>query len=286
MSLERFILGTVQLGMPYGINNQLGQPSLSEANEIISEARNLGILKVDTADAYGQSSDILGAVGVRELQVLSKFIFSSELDSIASLARNSLGRLKTNYLYAYSFHRFGDYATYSNWSEVEQLKDQGLVKHIGISLYSNEELAQVIEDPHINLIQLPFNLLDNWSVRGDLLKKAADVGKIIHTRSIYLQGLFFRDVATLPASLEPIKPCLHRLQDIAKDARLSIAELCLGYVLSKTEIEGLVIGLESVEQLRGNAQIFNSVKIDKNVIREIEKIHVPTYELLNPGNWK
>lgn len=285
-NLERFVLGTVQLGMPYGISNISGQPSFEESRAILSEVRRSGIRSLDTADAYGQSSDVLGTLGVSDLQVYSKFIFDEKERSIGKLVAKSLERLKLNHLHAYSFHRFRDYCAFENWREAEELKEKGLFKYLGISLYSNEEIERVIKDPHINLIQLPFNLLDNWSIRGELIEKAVDAGKIVHVRSVYLQGLFLKDLLTLPHFLEDLRPSLQRIRSIAMEAKMSISELCIGYVLNKSLIKGLVVGLESVEQLKNNVKIFQSAGLDNNVEQEIERIIVPEISLLNPGNWK
>ena len=58
---QPLILGTVQLGQPYGIANTTGQPEQQEANSIVRTAWDAGIMLFDTAQGYGNSESVLGA---------------------------------------------------------------------------------------------------------------------------------------------------------------------------------------------------------------------------------
>ena len=55
-----YTLGTVQLGMPYGISNRSGQPSREIARQMLDTAYDLGVRALDTASDYGTSEEILG----------------------------------------------------------------------------------------------------------------------------------------------------------------------------------------------------------------------------------
>ena len=71
LPLSRLMLGTAQLGMPYGVANAQGQPTYRDAVEIIDAALAGGINGFDTAAGYGNSEDILGRV-LRELDALDR----------------------------------------------------------------------------------------------------------------------------------------------------------------------------------------------------------------------
>ena len=58
--MVQLILGTVQLGLDYGINNDVGKPSVEKSFEILDYAFNNGISILDTANAYGDSEKIIG----------------------------------------------------------------------------------------------------------------------------------------------------------------------------------------------------------------------------------
>jgi len=103
-----------------------------------------------------------------------------------------LSELHVDVLDILMFHSFTTY--YQNATVIDEmmmLKLNGKIKFLGVSIYTNDELLKVIEDDRIDVIQLPFNLFDNFNKRGSLLKLAKEKGKIIHSRSAFLQGLFF-----------------------------------------------------------------------------------------------
>lgn len=57
---SKLILGTVQFGVNYGINNNAGQVTQTEVNRILEYAAENGIEKLDTSSAYGNSEEALG----------------------------------------------------------------------------------------------------------------------------------------------------------------------------------------------------------------------------------
>ena len=105
-------------------------------------------------------------------------------------------------------------------------------------------------------------------------------------RSLFLQGLFFKDPYDLPGNLKPLKPALVRLQEIAEKNHLSIEDLSLRYALTQSEIDGLVLGVDSAEQLDKNVQAMKQGPLSKETVEEIETIIVSDFELLNPSHWK
>ena len=63
---NKLVLGTVQFGLDYGVNNQSGQVQQSEVNKILQLAKESGIKKIDTSSAYGTSESVLGKFFFRE----------------------------------------------------------------------------------------------------------------------------------------------------------------------------------------------------------------------------
>ena len=57
---DKLILGTVQFGLDYGINNRLGKPSKQKVFEILDYASQNEIKILDTADTYGSATELLG----------------------------------------------------------------------------------------------------------------------------------------------------------------------------------------------------------------------------------
>lgn len=285
------ILGTVQFGLDYGINNTSGKPTFKTVSDILDHAGDSGISLLDSAEAYGDAHDILGAYhqqGKHRFDIVTKFS-AKRTDLPSSLKERISQNLKTlrvESLYAYLFHSFQDYKNYyqSFATQLADLKKQGLLRKIGVSVYTNSELEEVMQQPGIDLVQLPFNMLDNVAQRGDLLRRANEAGLEVHTRSAFLQGLFFIPTTNLQSQFAPIKPYLEQLHLIAKKSGIPLAHLAMAYCMRQKHIQGVLMGVDSLEQLKTN--ITGSLAgVPDDIIQEIDSIHVRDTALLNPSNW-
>ncbi len=285
--IKKLILGTVQLGINYGINNNIGKPSLEEAFNILAEAQKANINILDTADGYGDAIDIIADYHKNNphFNIITKFSTSSEI-SISNYLSAVLEKLNLNVLYGLMFHRFIDMINFPELlNMMAEEKEKGRVRFIGVSIYTNEEFQICINNPHIDIIQLPFNLLDNFSHRGDLMIAAKTKNKIVHTRSVFLQGLFFMNTEALPPKLVPLKKNINLLKQLASDHKYSMNELALNFALHTNSIDYVLFGVENSAQLKMNLE---SVKeeFDPGLYRLINQIQVEEKALLNPANWE
>jgi aryl-alcohol dehydrogenase-like predicted oxidoreductase len=110
------------------------------------------------------------------------------------------------------------------------------------------------------------------------MKELHEKGVEIHVRSTFLQGLFFKDRNALPEKLQPMKKYLLQLDDFSKAKGLSISEIALNYNLQNPYIDGVLIGVDNVEQLQMNLNSVKDTPIDIEIV-------VKEQELLNPVNW-
>jgi len=289
--VNKLCLGTVQFGLDYGINNKIGKPSDNEMNSILDFAYSQGISYLDTAEAYGDAQQRIGNYhsGVKHrFNLITKY--NSQIDlpvSIEKRVEHNLSTLKAERLYSYMFHSFDEYKLYySQFREhLNSMVNVGLIEKLGVSVYTNEEAMQVLEDNSIRLIQLPFNLLDNINKRKLVLQKAKERGVEIHTRSVFLQGLFFKQLSQLSDSLHNIEPYLKQIRQVQYKSNISMQAVALNYVLHQELISKVLIGVDSLLQLQENIESANS-QIDESTIRKIDEIDVKEIGLLNPVNWK
>lgn len=288
MSLSnKLILGTVQLGLDYGINNSIGKPSEEGAQAILKEAYNQGIKTLDTAAAYGNSEELIGNYhrkSAEKFSVITKFHIQ-EGKEISEIVENTLNKLCVSSIDTLFFHSFQDFL--SNPSVLQALYKEvinGRINHIGVSVYTNNEVEALLPVQEIDVIQAPFNLLDNQNKRAEVFQRAKSSGKVVQTRSVFLQGLFFRPLNSLPKIFLNLKPALAHIHQIAKEAGVSIASLALNYALTKEYIDGVLIGVDSASQLNNN---MNSLKDDltDEIIQVIDEIKVSEPSLLNPSKW-
>ena len=200
---NRLILGTVQLGLPYGIANIHGKPDSDAAFNIIRTAVNEDIIEFDTAQEYGDSEKILGNIFnklgcQKKVSVISKL--SPKVDHFSiketeKAVKNSLERLQINTLEGLLLHQEDMLDQWENGIRETMLNlcHKGFVKRIGISLYTPERSIQALKADGLDIIQIPTNILDQRFENIGLFDKADKFGKEIHTRSIFLQGLLFFD---------------------------------------------------------------------------------------------
>ena len=116
------------------------------------------------------------------------------------------------------------------------------------------------------------------------MPKLVEMGVEIHTRSAFLQGLFFKDVNTLPEKLQPLKPYLDALHQYSGKEENTIEQIAFGYVLANEHVKGALIGVDNHSQLEANLKVA-SHQLSQKDIDFIKSIDIKEKELLNPVNW-
>ena len=292
------------MGLSYGINNAKGKVSLNDSLEILEYAFDNGIDTLDSAESYGNAHEVIGIF--HELNPDKIFKVITKLpnqvnNDVVKKVDGYLKELNVNQLDTLMFHSYASYE--DNVGEFEILKRLKLnkkIKTIGVSVYTNDEIENVLLNEDVDIIQLPFNIFDNINLRKDMLEKAKSKGKIIHTRSALLQGLFFKDKDDLNQvygmnknyskddlniNVQNLKKQLTHLSSISKRDSASISELALSYCLKQKLIDNLIIGVDSKSQLINNLKSMN-YNLKQKTITSINEIKVQNLDLLNPSLWK
>jgi aryl-alcohol dehydrogenase-like predicted oxidoreductase len=259
-------LGTVQFGIPYGISNSRGKTSLSEVKQILNTAVKNKITFLDTASAYGDAEEILGQNDLTEFQIVSKFMPPNDGVKLDIVLSESLQKLKLPSLYGYLAHRPLELLNnQSLWSELIDLKDNGKIMKIGYSLNEPRELEILLKAKLIpDLVQVPYNYFDRRF--EDQIKMLNEEGCEIHSRSTFLQGLFFMDADKLSSFFDEVKPHIKTLQK-----NKLLAKSLLNFVLNKDFIDKVVIGVENNKQLLENLDNSKEIELLDNLDFEFSK---------------
>ena len=292
-------LGTVQLGMDYGIHNANGKPSLETSFRILDAAMAVGINTLDTAAGYGNSEEVIGAwlKKIPEDQrpcIVTKAakLDHSSLDALRAdlkeRVKTSRERLGLSQLPLLMLHNCEDYLCDKENVKLvfEELKASGDILYSGISAYSNHDYGELAASG-FDAVQIPVNIFDWGQIEDGGLQKLKDSGMMIFVRSVYLQGLVFQDPETLPAHMAFCKETLVKFRTLCDKYQLSPAVLALSYVLSLPGVTSLVLGSETVEQVQQNAQLLNTtVTLSPAQMAEIRENFLNTdIKVLNPGLW-
>lgn len=285
---RRLALGTAQFGLPYGVANHTGQVGRDEARAILAHARDAGIDTLDTAMAYGESELRLGEAGVEGWKVISKLsAIPPSCPDVAGWVQESvlgsLARLRIPRLSGLLLHRpqelLGEQGQIL-YRALSALKEQGLVVKIGVSIYGPEELDALSPHFRFDLVQAPFNIVDRRMATSGWLKKLHQSGTEVHIRSAFLQGLLLMDEQRRPAFFQRWQPLWKEWHRWLVEQALSPLQACLGFVLAQPEVGRVVLGIDSLEQLRG---ILASAGAP--VVVPPTTLASQDLDLINPARW-
>ena len=282
---SKLILGTAQFGLNYGINNNFGKLDSNSIIDILKLANQNKIDALDTASSYGDSENIIGLYSNFNFKIVSKFSKIKNLSELDKQLTSSLSNLRIQKLYAYLSHNPNEIIQDPKiWDSLLFLKSSGRVSKIGYSLYTEEELDNLLKlDIIPDLIQIPFSLLDRKfeSYLPELKSKNIE----IHSRSVFLQGLYFINFDKLPRKLESLKPALSELNNICNIYGINMNQLALQYVNINKFIDKILIGVDSTNQLQKNIDSIKDNIITVEIINHVNSVNTNFQELLNPSNW-
>lgn len=284
--LNKLILGTVQFGLDYGINNPNGKPAKARALSMLSFAYDSGIRIFDTAHSYGNSEEILGEFlhkkGIRkEIEIITK------CENPFKDPEESLKRLRTNYIDALLCHSPDCIRDTLFINKMSNLKKMGVVKNIGASIYDPEDAIYAAKLDSIDYIQVPYSIFDQRLDKTDFFKLAKKNKKKVFSRSVFLQGLILMEKEKVPEHLKKAKNYLNTLDKIIKKYDLSRKQAALFFALSNKGVDYVVVGVDNINQLK-ELIFMCSQKIDfkdcflelKNNFDNVEK------KIISPNLWK
>ena len=301
LNLSAFSLGTVQLGMTYGLGKDREKPSEEDAFSILDTAMENGINNLDTARAYGESEAVIGRwIAKRRHEkkelpwVVTKIgsfndnSYDKLRDDIFFQTESSIKNLSVDTLDCLMLHNFDEYD--KNRDAIrkifEELKTQGLCKKTAISAYSRHDYG-VIAESGFDATQIPLNVFDWGQIENGGFEKIAKSGMMIFVRSIFLQGLVFQTPEVLDPRMDFCVPYLNTYLNLCKEFQLAPDVLALSFVLSLPGVTTAVLGCDTAKQVQDNCGLFDKVvKLDERQmwkLRDAFKNIDP--RVINPSVW-
>ncbi|MGE5607140.1 MAG: aldo/keto reductase, partial [Bacteroidota bacterium] len=176
------------------------------------------------------------------------------------------------------------------WQKLLEMKAEQVIGLLGASVQSPEEAMEALEDPEVNLIQLPFNILDlRWRKAGVIQGFSNRKDLAVHVRSVFLQGILTSEASVWPKlkGVNALKLTEEIERLAAELGRKSGADLCIAYVRAQPWVDSLVIGMETIDQLEANIKLFRNAPLTIEEARVVEEsLSEAPVELLNPALWK
>tara|TARA_B100000035_G_C20975900_1_gene543161 strand:- start:55 stop:918 length:864 start_codon:yes stop_codon:yes gene_type:complete len=284
----KLALGTAQFGLNYGMANKIGVVKNQDKILDFSLSQNLNF--IDTAKSYGNSESNLGKLNLDFFNIVTKFYFSSnpkfKIDKFVNKELNdSLKKLNKKELYGFLVHDGKDLLSKKGeqiYKGLLLLKKNKLVKKIGVSVYETSELDDILSNFDIDLVQCPVSIFDNRFIRTGLIEKMFKKNIEIHARSIFLQGLLLTPIKNLPYKYKIFELNLKNWHEWLLSNKLSALEVCLRFVVENEFISKIVVGVDSLEQLKSIVKIYLTNK----------EINFPRFnfennaKIIDPRTWK
>lgn len=286
-------LGTVQFGLDYGVTNAAGKTPSGEVARILADAHDAGLRLLDTASLYGESEEALGRAfpaghAFRIVTKTPKFtrgFSAAEARTLEDTFAASLRKLGVPRVYGLLAHQADDLLGSGGDRFLDtllELKARGLVEKVGASIYSPAQVDGLLALGRPDLIQVPFNVLDQRLLRGGQLRALQDAGVEVHARSVFLQGVILAGPGSLPAHLSALEPVLVRFRAAAAACRLSPIQAALAFACGRAEVSTCLVGVVNRAQL---AEIVAAAAPAGTGTPDWEEFHCGEERYVNPALW-
>lgn len=251
-ALSHWLIGTAQFGMQYGVTNQSGVPDDTVLTQLLKHAEQHGCVGFDTAPGYGNSQQRLAQyTSLKHAYVCTKVSAMSDR-SIAEQVAESLSQLGLNQVDSVLIHDVyqlnNDRAINETFKQLDNVKEQGLARSIGVSLYNVAQSKKIREMVDLDVVQIPLNLWNQEFIESGELQQLKQSGITVQARSLFLQGILLTN--KLPTDMTFMQPEFDRWQQTLAQRAISPAEACFSFALDQADIDHWVIGFLHLEQLQ------------------------------------
>ena len=162
---------------------------------------------------------------------------------------------------------------------LRQWQQRGALRLVGVSV--DCALPPTLGDCEV--VQIPANVLDRRFLK---LMTERTAGLRVFARSVYLQGLLLMPEERVPGHLRAVVPLCRALGRLAQDSGMGFAELCLRYLLSFPGVEGVLTGVDTVEQLKMNLRLAEKGALPTEVLKAVREAVPELPEMIiRPSLW-
>ena len=279
----------------------------SDVKEVITTSMDLGLNYFDTAPHYGMGSaeDRLGrniadfsrdefimSTKVGRLIVPSEKnedpgwenskqsverVFDFSASGIEKSLTESLERLNMDQVEMVFIHDpdgAADQAINEAYPVLERMRDQGIVKTIGVGITSNEIPTRFINETDIDvvLIALRYTLLDQSAGVG-LLPAALKKGVSVIAGGVFNSGILAGAKEGATYNYEVASPVVlaraQKIEAFFNDRGISLAQAALQFPMRHPAISAILVGCRSAQEVKRNVSLYNNT-IDEDIWKEFE----------------
>ncbi|MBR0087589.1 MAG: aldo/keto reductase [Lachnospiraceae bacterium] len=265
----------------------------NDSIEAIQAALQNGVNLIDTAPVYGNGySEMLVGDAIRDFD-RDKILISTKFSLVPGAQKpagrpggggsfknimrevaQSLSLLKTDYIDFYFLH-YPDPGTdiAETYSALNVLKKRGLIRYIGVSNHSQEQIEAALEWADIDVIQPPYSMVSRNE--EDLMKWAKSKGIDSMTYGSLGSGLLTGAIRTKPEfqpgdirggfyqklyqqeNFDKFLKLLELMDKIAADHNVSVAQVAINYSTQMDFVGTALCGMANAKEAIENCKTFD-----------------------------
>lgn len=261
-----------------------GDQDESSALGAIIRAVELGINWIDTAAIYGEGrSEVLVAKAMESIAPHDRPLIATKCgrvalgngeigkclrrESVIAECEASLKRLKTDCIDLYQMHwPEPDEEIEEGWQTLVELRQQGKVRHIGVSNHSVAQMKRLQAIHPIVSLQPPYSMIAR-DIEAEILPFCAETGVGVVCYSPMGKGLLTgsftaarvaqlsdkdhrtKDPRFQSPQLEINLNFVQKLNSLARSLNWSVTDVAVAWTLRRPELTSAIVGARSPEQI-------------------------------------
>lgn len=295
--LGRTGLEVSELGFGSLFASSLG-PGLTQSRRAVRRAVELGINYFDTAPAYANSEEVLGAF-LAEIQ--TPLILATKLggrpqpfdaqnkEQLLRSVQESLRLLRREVIDVLFIHEPDRPLQYNWWTDPEavygpvieamdELKQRGLVRFTGLAGTTVTEMAHLIRSDRFDVVLTAFNCSALFREAGIEVLPAATARRMgVVLGSVLQQGALGRrydsEIRRRPAWLsKPRQEQFLAFYRFLDELRMPLVELCLRFALSLSGVGTVLIGPKTADQVEESVMAAEKGPLPSDVLARLDEI--------------
>jgi len=299
--VSEIAFGGVEIGVPYGIGvtSAADMPTEAESIELVQCAIDNGINFFDTARQYGRSEEIIGKAVRQQREKVILCTKSAHLAGengrlpgnaevkqlIMTSLEASLHALQTDTIDLFMLHDADPKVfMHAGITDVfQECKEKGLIRSCGVSTYQVSETQSAIEHGSWDVIQLPFNLMDQR--HGALLDTAEKAGVGIVVRSVLLKGVLSDRGQNLHPSLRDIQIHRERYLELLDEKTPTLSMLATRFALAFPQVAAVLVGIDRLAYLQQALAAATGSALANEKVKKAQSLAFPNPEFIDLPHW-
>lgn len=292
--INKVAIGSANFGLEYGIANNK-KLSGEEVFKILESALDSDVWGIDTAKVYGDAERVIGrffAEKGKVFRVITK-LPEKEYSGPEDVEREIYESLENMNIQSIDSVLVHSYRSYEKYGKIivpvlSSLCKDRIIGSYGISVYHPDEALNLISNIKDKVaIEFPMNLFDRRFLKDNVIERMKADGNLLLARSVFLQGLFFLEEKSLKNGFERVADKIRIIRELSGEFNISSAHMALLFVATNPLLDGVVLGVDSKEQLSNNLCCFEKENIESfDLVRSrLSELETEDEDILLPYRW-